>query len=184
MTEWASNKPNLSAMRTDMLLIKTFGCENEQLKECDVIEFCVKGRVVDSSTVQMTAQESFKHLVDLSLPDCPAMNCRLVSRLETTSSRVSVPEIWNGGFGPVTKKTTLGCVRSGPLPQELRSDLTRRMLTALADLAQQARRRTTTCALVTTGSSTWAEVAVLCVNKHYTTQRKILAKQWSFDSLA
>ena len=93
MTEWASNKPNLSAMRTDMLLIKTFGCENEQLKECDVIEFCVKGRVVDSSTVQMTAQESFKHLVDLSLPDCPAMNCRLVSRLETTSSRVSVPEI-------------------------------------------------------------------------------------------
>jgi len=79
MTERASNKPNLSAVRTDMLLIRTFGCENEQLKECDVIEFCAKGRVVDSSKVQMTAQESYKHLVDLSLPDCPAMNCRLVS---------------------------------------------------------------------------------------------------------
>ena len=78
MTERASNKPNLSAMRTDMLLIKSFGCENEQLK-CDVAEFSFKGRVVDSSTVQMTAQESYKHLVDFALADCPAMNCRLVS---------------------------------------------------------------------------------------------------------
>ena len=39
ITELARNKLSLSAMRTKKLLIKTFGCENEQLKECDVVEF-------------------------------------------------------------------------------------------------------------------------------------------------
>ena len=43
MTEHARNKLNLSAVKTEELLIKTFGQENEQLKECDVVEFCVKG---------------------------------------------------------------------------------------------------------------------------------------------
>ena len=55
MTERARNKLNLSAVKSQKLLIKTFGQENEQLKECDVVEFCVKGLGVDSSTVQMTA---------------------------------------------------------------------------------------------------------------------------------
>ena len=55
MTERARNKLNLSAVKSEKLLIKTFGQENEQLNECDVLEFCVKGLGVDSSTVQMTA---------------------------------------------------------------------------------------------------------------------------------
>ena len=93
MTERARNKLSLFAMRTERLLIKTFGCENEQLKECSVVEFYVKGLGVDSSIVQMTAyvvplicspvrdqavqlaQESYQHLVDLELADCPVMVC-------------------------------------------------------------------------------------------------------------
>lgn len=55
ITERARNKLSLSAMRTEKLLIKTFGYENEQLKECDVVEFYVKGFGVDSSTVHMAA---------------------------------------------------------------------------------------------------------------------------------
>jgi len=53
--ELARNKLSLSAIKTEKLLIKTFGCNNEQLKECDVVEFYVKGLEVDSSAVQMTA---------------------------------------------------------------------------------------------------------------------------------
>ena len=97
MTENARNKLDLSAVKTEKLLIKTFGQENEQLKECDVVEFCVKGLGVDSSTVQMTAhvvplicsplkdqavqlvQQSYEHLVDLELADCPAVGLRLRS---------------------------------------------------------------------------------------------------------
>ena len=45
MTEHARNKHNLSAVKAEKLLIKTFGQENEQLKECDVVEFCVKDLV-------------------------------------------------------------------------------------------------------------------------------------------
>ena len=41
MTEYARNKLNLSAVKTEKLLIKT-SQENEKLKECDVVEFCVK----------------------------------------------------------------------------------------------------------------------------------------------
>ena len=91
MTEHARNKLNLSAVKTEKLLIKTFGHENEKLKERDVIEFCVKGLGVDSSTVQMTAhvvplicsplkdqseqlaQQSYEHLVELA--DCPVVDC-------------------------------------------------------------------------------------------------------------
>ena len=45
MTEHARNKLNLSTVKTEKLLIKAFGQENEQLKECDVVEFCVKNLV-------------------------------------------------------------------------------------------------------------------------------------------
>ena len=61
ITERARNKLSLSAMRTEKLLIKTCGYENEQLKECDVVEFYVKGFGIDSSTVHMAA-----HVVPLT----------------------------------------------------------------------------------------------------------------------
>ena len=143
ITKRARNKLSLSTMRTEKLLIKTFGCENEQLKECDAVQFYVKGLGVDSSTVQMTAhvvplicsslkdqavqlaQESYKHLVDLELADCPTMGC---------SSEVDIligndiywcfftGDLKRGEFGPVAVKTTFGLVLSGPLPQELSSE--------------------------------------------------------------
>ena len=93
ITERARNKLSLSSIRTEKLLIKTFGCENEHLKECDVVQFYVKGLGVDSSVVQMTAhvvplicsplkdqavqlaQECSEHLVDLELADCPTIEC-------------------------------------------------------------------------------------------------------------
>ena len=62
MTERVRNKLNLSAVKSVKLLIKAFGQESEQLKECDVVEFCDKGLGVDSSTVQMTA-----HVVPFNL---------------------------------------------------------------------------------------------------------------------
>ena len=143
ITERARNKLSLSAMRTEKLLIKTFGCENEQLKECDVVQFYVKGLGLDSSTVQMTAhvvplicsplkdqavqlaQESYEHLVDLELADCPTIG---------GSSEVDIligndiywcfftGDLKRGEIGPVAMKTTLGWVLSGPLPQELSSE--------------------------------------------------------------
>ena len=55
MTERARRKLNLSTVKTEKLLIKAFGQENEQLRECDVVEFCVKEFGLESSTVQITA---------------------------------------------------------------------------------------------------------------------------------
>ena len=143
MTEHARNKPNLSAVKTEELLIKTFGQENEQLKECDVVEFCVKGLGVNSSTVQMTAhvvplicsplkdqsaqlaQQSYGHLVDLELANCPSVDCG--SEVDILIGNdiywcFFTGDLKRGEFGPVAMKTTLGWVLSGPLPQELSSD--------------------------------------------------------------
>ena len=143
ITERARNKLSLFTMRTEKLLIKTFGCKNEQLKECGLVQFYVKGLGVGSSTVQMTAhvvplicsplkdqavqvaQESYEHLVDLELADRPTIGC---------SSEVDIligndiywcfftGDLEQGEFGPVAMKTTLGWVLSGPLPQELSSE--------------------------------------------------------------
>ena len=143
MTKHARNKLNLSAVKTEKLLIKTFGQENEQLKECDVVEFCVKGLGVDSSTVQMTAhvvplicsplkdqsiqlaQQCYEHLVDLELADCPVVDCG--SEVDILIGNdiywcFFTGDLKRGEFGPVAMKTTLGWVLSGPLPKELSSE--------------------------------------------------------------
>ena len=54
ISERAKAKLNLPPKRKQKLLIKMFGQENEQLKECDLVEFCV-GELSESSKVQMTA---------------------------------------------------------------------------------------------------------------------------------
>ena len=54
ISERAKAKLNLLPKRKEKLLIKTFSQENEQLKECDVVEFCVS-ELRESSKVQMTA---------------------------------------------------------------------------------------------------------------------------------
>ncbi|XP_044183283.1 uncharacterized protein LOC122963962 [Acropora millepora] len=88
LSERAKAKLNLLPKGKEKLLIKTFGQENEQLKECDVAEFCVRG-LSESSKVQMTAlavplicsplkdqavqfaQPCYSHLADLELADHP-----------------------------------------------------------------------------------------------------------------
>ena len=92
LSERAKAKLNLLPKRKEKLLIKTFGQENEQLKECDLVEFCVRG-LSESSKVQMTApavplicsplkdqavqfaQQSNSHLADLELADHPTEDC-------------------------------------------------------------------------------------------------------------
>jgi len=92
ISERAKAKLNLLSKRKEKLLIKTFGQENGQLKECDVVEFCVSG-LSESSKVQMTAlavplicspltdqavqfaQQSYSHLADLELADHPTEDC-------------------------------------------------------------------------------------------------------------
>jgi len=92
ISERAKAKLNLLSKRKEKLLIKTFGQENGQLKECDVVEFCVSG-LSESSKVQMTAlavplicspltdqavqfaQRSYSHLADLELADHPTEDC-------------------------------------------------------------------------------------------------------------
>ena len=47
----------LSAMGTEKLRINTFGCGNEQLKDCDAVDGIVsQGLGVDSLTVQIVAK--------------------------------------------------------------------------------------------------------------------------------
>ena len=144
MTEHARNKLNLSAVKTEKLLIKTFGQENEQLKECDVVEFCVQGLGVDSSTVQMTAhvvplicsplkdqsvqlaQQSYERLIELELADCPVVDCGSEVDILKFGNDIYwcffTGDLKRGEFGPVSMKTTLGWVLSGLLPQELSSE--------------------------------------------------------------
>ena len=92
ISERAKAKLNLPPKRKEKLLIKTFGQEKEQLKECDLVEFCVGG-LSESSKVQMTAlavpliwsplkdqaiqfaQQSYSHLADLELADHPTEDC-------------------------------------------------------------------------------------------------------------
>jgi len=92
LSERAKAKLNLLPKRKEKLLIKTLGQENEELKECDVIAFCVRG-LSESSKVQMTtlavplicsplkdqavqfAQQSYSHLADLELADRPTEDC-------------------------------------------------------------------------------------------------------------
>ena len=89
ISERAKEKLGLFPKRKEKLLIKLFGQENEDLRECGIVEFCVRG-LSQSSGVQMTAhivppicsplvnqavqfaQQSYSHLVDLKLADQPS----------------------------------------------------------------------------------------------------------------
>ena len=123
--------------RKEKLLIKTFGEKNEDLGECGIVEFCVGG-LSQSSGVQMTAhavplicsplvnqvvqfaQQSYSHLVDLKLGDQSSEDC--VSQVDVLIGNdfywsFFTGDTKQGESGPVTMKTSLGWVLSGPLPQ-------------------------------------------------------------------
>ena len=89
ISERAKEKLDLFPKRKEKLFIKTLGQENEDLRECGIVKFCVRG-LNQSSGVQMTAhtvplicgllvnqavqfaQQSYGHLVDLKLADQPS----------------------------------------------------------------------------------------------------------------
>ena len=52
ISERARGKLNFLAKRKEKLLIKTFGQENEQLTECNAVDFCVRGLSESSGTLQ------------------------------------------------------------------------------------------------------------------------------------
>ena len=136
ISERAKAKLNLPPKRKEKLLIKTFGQENEQLKECDLVEFCVGG-LSESSKVQMTAlavplicsplkdqavqfaQQSYSHLADLELADHPTEDCD--SEVDVLIGNdfywsFFTGDMKRGESGPVAMKKSLGWVLSGPMP--------------------------------------------------------------------
>ena len=141
-SERARGKLNLPAKRKEKLLIKTFGQENEQLTDCDVVGLCVRG-LSETSNVQMNAltislicsplkdqavrfaQQSYDHLVDLELADQPTEDCDSEVDLLIGNDfywSFFTGDMKRGESGPVEMKTSLGWVLSGPIPQAPRSE--------------------------------------------------------------
>ena len=136
LSERARAKLNLLPKRKEKLLIKTFGQENEQLRECDVVEICVRG-LSEGSKVQMTAlavplicsplkdqavqfaQQCYSHLADLELADHPSEDCGSEVDLLIGNDfywSFFIGDVKRGESGPVAMKTILGWVLSGPIP--------------------------------------------------------------------
>ena len=142
ISERAKEKLGLFPRRKEKLLIKTFGQENEDLRECGIVEFCVRG-LSQSSGVQMTAhivppicsplvnqavqfaQQSYSHLVDLKLADQPSED--FGSEVEVLIGNDFYRSFFTGNTergesGPVAMKMSLGWVLPGPLLQTPGSD--------------------------------------------------------------
>ena len=136
ISERAKEKLDLFPKRKEKLLIKTLGQENEDLRECGIVKFCVRG-LNQSSGVQMTAhtvppiygplvnqavqfaQQSYSHLVDLKLADQPSEDCG--SEVDVLIGNDFYRSFFTGDTkrgesGPVAMKTSLGWVLPGPLP--------------------------------------------------------------------
>ena len=136
LSERARVKLNLLPKRKEKLFIKTFGQENEQLRECDVVEFCVRG-LSEGSKVQMTAlavplicsplkdqavqfaQQCYSPLADLELADHPSEDCDSEVDLLIGNDfywSFFIGDVKRAESGPVAMKTVLGWVLSGPIP--------------------------------------------------------------------
>ena len=149
ISERAKRKLGLLSKRKEKLLIKTFGQENEELRECDVVELCVRG-LSECSGVQMTAlsvplicsplkeqavqfaQQSFSHLEDLKLADQPSESCG--SEVDVLIGNdfywsFFTGETKRGELGPVAMKTSLGWVLSGSMPYTSGADAGVNMVT-------------------------------------------------------
>ena len=142
ISERAKEKFGLFPKRKEKLLIKLLGQENEDLRECGIVEFCVRG-LSQSSGVQMTAhivppicsplvnqavqfaQQSYSHLVDLKLADQPSED--FGSEVDVLIGNDFYRSFFTGNTergesGPVAMKTSLGWVLPGPLLQTPGSD--------------------------------------------------------------
>ena len=126
---------NLPAIRSEKLMIKTFGNEDSQIQECEVVQLCLKG-ISSDLNVYLTAYtvpvictrlqnqsievvyQSYPHLQDLKLAD------NFVDILDFDMDiLVGSDSYWNlvtgevrrESSGPVALNTRLGWVLSGPV---------------------------------------------------------------------
>ena len=127
----------LPTVRTDQLMIKTFGSESEQLTDCDLTTICMTSvepggisMYLNAYTVPFIcsavskqcidlAQKNYPHLMDLKLADSsegtfdPEVDCMIGADCYWT---VVTNEVKPGLIaGPVAIQTTLDRVLSGPV---------------------------------------------------------------------
>ena len=127
----------LPTVRTDQLMIKTFGSESEQLTDCDLTTICMTSvepggisMYLNAYTVPFIcspvsnqcidlAQKNYPHLMDLKLADSSEgtldleVHCMIGADYYWT---LVTDEVKRGLIpGPVTIRTTLGWVLSGPV---------------------------------------------------------------------
>ena len=117
ITNRVRNQLNLPTEKTETMVIKTFGSEEERIQTCDSVKFVLKSQhdqtgislsayavpmICEPLQHQFTsqAQQSYDHLRDLNLADC------------------STGEVRRGENGPTAVGTRLGWVLSGPVEDE------------------------------------------------------------------
>ena len=125
----------LPTLRKEKLIIKTFGNENEELRECDIVQLCLRP-LHDKLSIYLTAYsiqvscsqicdqpvkfaaEKYEHLQGLQSTD----NTVSESDLEITIL-IGSDQIWNyingstirGQSGPIALESKLGYILSGPV---------------------------------------------------------------------
>ena len=138
ITNRVRNQLDLPTERTDTMVIKTFGSEEEGIQTCDSVKFVLKSQY-DQSEINLSAyvvpkiceplqhqfishaQQSYDHLRNLNLADCSTgidnsevdvlIGCDQYWDLVTG-------EVRRGGNGPTAISTRLGWVLSGPIEDE------------------------------------------------------------------
>ena len=138
ITNRVRNQLNLPTEKTETMVIKTFGSEEEIIQTCDSVKFVLKSQH-DQAEISLSAyavpmiceplqhqftsqaQQSYDHLRDLNLADCST---------EIDNSEVDVligcdqywdlvtGEVRRGENGPTAVGTRLGWVLSGPVEDE------------------------------------------------------------------
>ena len=138
ITNRVRNQLNLSTEKTETMVIKTFGSEQERIQTCDSVKFVLKSQhdqaeislspyavpmICEPLQHQFTsqAQQSYDHLRDLNLADCSTgidnsevdvlIGCDQYWDLVTG-------EVRRGENGPTALGTRLGWVLSGPVEDE------------------------------------------------------------------
>ena len=138
ITNRVRNQLNLPTEKTETMVIKTFGSEEERIQTCDSVKFVLKSQH-DQAEISLSAyavpmiceplqhqftsqaQQSYDHLRDLNLADCSTgidnsevdvlIGCDQYWDLVTG-------EVRRGENGPTAVCTRLGWVLSGPVEDE------------------------------------------------------------------
>ena len=126
------NKLRLPIVKTEKLLIKTFGNDTEQLRECDIVQFTVKGlkddlmlyinahivplncSPIQNQAIQF-AVENCDHLSHINMADCMKFSQNLEIDVDLLIGNNFYRQFLRGEIrwvevGPVAMKTTVGQV--------------------------------------------------------------------------